>query len=108
MTRDDGRYKSRKESATMDMLLGKTSRPYLRVTIGLACLGGILAQGVVSSPARAASAPKCVYVIGANQHLGRCGATFIGSSNVRVQVAADGVITRTPATATIHVRPNFN
>lgn len=86
----------------------KAARLYLRVAIGLAGLGGILTQGVVSAPARAASAPKCVYVIGANQHLGSCGATFMGSRNVRVQVAANGVITRTPATATIHVRPNFN
>lgn len=92
----------------MDTSLKNTLRPYGRVAISLACLVGALTPFTVPSFARAASAPKCVYVIGANQHLGRCGATFMGSKNVRVQIAANGVITRTPATATIHVRPNFN
>lgn len=92
----------------MNAPLERTSRHYLRVAISLICLGGIMVQGIASAPARAASAPKCIYVIGAKQHLGHCGATFIGSNNVRVQVAANGVITRTPATATIQVRPNFN
>ncbi len=86
----------------------RLARRSTRALIGLAVIATALASAATPSITRAASQPMCTLTIGINAHTGRCGATFIGKANVRVQVAPNGVITRTPATATIYVHPNYN